>query len=196
MGDDTAVRFALNSLARYASEFGKEDARQQVENGLLAALESHSDTEVKTFLLNQLQLVGSNSMVDPVKKYLTNDQLAEPVVQALLALGGSNAAAAIMEAFPNVGESSKPTMIKALGELRYEPAVSVVTSAASSDNLNLLKTALMALAEIGSPTPTSCCLVQLKRQISSIALPMPQKLFWCTPTASAEKGEPNSVKKH
>jgi HEAT repeat protein len=151
MGDDTAVRFALNSLARYASEFGKENARQQVEKSLLAALESHSDTEVKTFLLNQLQLVGSNSMVDPVKKYLTNDQLAEPVVQALLALGGSNAATAIMEAFPNVGESSKPTMIKALGELRYEPAVSVVTSTASSDNLNLLKTALMALAEIGSP---------------------------------------------
>src|SRR5690554_5546479 len=56
-GNDTAVRFALNSLARYTSDFGKEDARQLVENGLLTALESQTDTEVKTFLLNQLNLV-------------------------------------------------------------------------------------------------------------------------------------------
>jgi hypothetical protein len=30
VGDDTAVRFAINSLARYTSNFGKKDARQLV----------------------------------------------------------------------------------------------------------------------------------------------------------------------
>src|SRR5690554_2892435 len=49
VGDDTAVRFAMNSLSRYASAFGREDARQVVENGLIEALKSHDDPEVKTF---------------------------------------------------------------------------------------------------------------------------------------------------
>ena len=86
VGDDTAVRFALNSLARYTSNFGKEDARQLVENGLLAAIEAQTDTEVRTFLLNQLNLVGSDKSVNAIKKYLENAELTEPVAQTMLAI--------------------------------------------------------------------------------------------------------------
>ncbi len=162
-GDDTAVRFAINGMTRYSSVFGREESRAMLEKNLLAALEKQSDTEVRTFLLNQLQLTGSNNIVDPLKKYLTNNQLAEPAVQALLSVGGSQAAAAVLEALPNAGESVKPTLIKALGEFGYEPAVSRIADAASTSNLNTLKTALMALAEIGSPDSYKLLLGAAKR---------------------------------
>ncbi|MEE4286801.1 MAG: hypothetical protein V2I31_11645, partial [Mariniphaga sp.] len=87
VGDDTAVRFAINSLARYASEFGRADDRDFVETSLLAALEEHSDVEVKTFLLNQLNLVGSDKSVNVIKKYLANEDLTEPAAQTLVAIG-------------------------------------------------------------------------------------------------------------
>lgn len=150
-GDDTAVRFALNSLARYASEFGKEDARQLVENGLLAALESQTDAEVRTFLLNQLNLVGSDKSVNSIKKYLENAELTEPVAQTLVVIGSENAAVALFENFPRASEEGKTTLTKALGELRYEPALRAITVVAGSENADLRKVALGALANIGNP---------------------------------------------
>ena len=54
-GDDTAVRFALNSFARYASQFGKTGERAFAEAYLLKALKAENNTEVSTFLMNQLK---------------------------------------------------------------------------------------------------------------------------------------------
>ena len=150
-GDDTAVRFAINSLARYTSNFGKKDARQLVENGLLAALEKHTDTEVKTFLLNQLNLAGSDKSVNAIKKYLENEELTEPVAQTLVAIGSENAAVALLENFPKASDKGKITIIKALGELRYEPALRAITVAAESENPDMRKVALGALANMGNP---------------------------------------------
>lgn len=151
VGDDTAVRFALNSLARYTSNFGKEDARQLVENGLLAAIEAQTDTEVRTFLLNQLNLVGSDKSVNAIKKYLENAELTEPVAQTMVAIGSENAAAALFENFPKANTEDKITLTRALGELRYEPALNAITVAAGSDNTNQRKVALGALASFGNP---------------------------------------------
>jgi HEAT repeat protein len=150
VGDDTAVRFAINSLARYASEFGREDARNLVETSLLAALEEHSDVEVKTFLLNQLNLVGSNNSVDVIKIYLADEELTEPVAQTLVAIGSENAAVALFENFPKASEEGKIIITKALGELRYEPALRAITVAAESENINLRKVALGTLANLGN----------------------------------------------
>ncbi len=149
-GDDTAVRFALNSLARYTSDFGKEDARQLVENGLLAALGVQTDAEVSTFLLNQLNLVGSDKAVNAIKKYLENEKLTEPVTQTLVAIGSETAAMALFENFPKVSDKGKVTLTKALGELRCEKALRPLTLAAESENQNLRKVALAALANIGN----------------------------------------------
>ena len=74
VGDDTAVRFALNSFARYASQFGKCEAKAYAEENLLKALKSQKDIEVKTFVLNQLNLVGGHNTIDAAKVYLTDEK--------------------------------------------------------------------------------------------------------------------------
>ncbi len=149
--DDTPVRFALNSLARYASDFGRENERSFVETGLLDALEEHSNTEVKTFLLNQLNLVAGNKSVNAIKKYLAEEALVEPTTQTLLSVGSENAATALFEALPQAGEEARITLTKALGELRYEQAVRPITHFADTENPALRKTTIGALANIGHP---------------------------------------------
>ena len=151
VGDDTAVRFAINNLARYASSFGKETAGRSVETNLLKALESQSDIEIKTFLLNQLNLVGGERSVDEVKNYLSDEKLVEPATQTLLSIGSQTAARALLEGLPNSSEQSKITLIKALGELQYGFAVNPVSAFAGTDNQSLQKAVYKALANIGNP---------------------------------------------
>lgn len=151
IGDDTAVRFAINSCARYASEFGKEEEQGFVEAQLIKALESQTDKDVKTFLLNQLNLVGGEKTIAAAKAYLTDDYLVEPATQTLLSIGGKTAAQAILEAFPNSSEKGKPTLIKALGELQCVDAVQLITPFVNDKNPAAQKVALQALANIGDP---------------------------------------------
>jgi HEAT repeat protein len=150
-GDDTAVRFAINSLARYASDFGKEEIKTSLETQLLQALESHSDTEVKTFLLNQLNLVASDKSVDAIKKYLSEKELTEPATQTLTRVGSEKAAWALFEALPNAGDdATKTTLINALGVLQYRQAADAIAHFAETENPVLRKAALAALANIGA----------------------------------------------
>lgn len=150
-GDDTSVRFAINSLARYASVFGKENARAMVETGLLTALEKQTDDEVRTFILHQLNLIGTDATVHGIKKYLADEILIEPVVQTLLYIGTDSAAGVLFEYVNKSSEEGKIILIKALGALRFEKALEPITSFASSENTHLRKVSLGALANIGSP---------------------------------------------
>jgi len=151
VGDDTAVRFGMNCLARYASKFGMEEVRNFVETSLLEALDVSSDTEVKTFLLNQLNLVAGDKSVNFIKKYLADEELIEPTTQTLLSIGSANAARVLLDVFSQAGEPAKVTIAKALGELRYEEALLPITKLVSTENKALRKATLTALASIGHP---------------------------------------------
>jgi len=74
-GNDTAVRFALNAVAAFASK-APEPKRALAERSLITALGGASDVEVRTFLLSQLRLVGR-----------------EPAVKAAAATGRTNSTA-------------------------------------------------------------------------------------------------------
>ncbi len=151
VGDDTAARFAINSLARYVSSFDREDARNKVEAELLKALEDHTDTEIKTFILNQLNLAGSNKSVKAVKKYLVVKDLGEPAAQTMVAIASPDAAMALYEALSGASDENRITLIRSLGEVRCEKAVRTISSFAGSADTDMRKAALYALANIGHP---------------------------------------------
>ncbi|MCF6357162.1 MAG: HEAT repeat domain-containing protein, partial [Draconibacterium sp.] len=151
VGDDTAVRFAINSLARYASQFGKEEARAFAEDNILIALKAAKDTEVKTFLLNQLNMVGSEKCIAEVSAYLTETELCEPATQTLLALRIKKVAKNIMAALPSVEGKNRATLVRALGTLKCQHAVDKITPFVNSGKPCMQKTVLAALANIGVP---------------------------------------------
>ena len=82
-GNDTAVRFALNAVAVYASQAG-EPKRALAERAFCAALGSASDTEVRTFLLSQLRPVGRDAAVKAASPLLADAALVEPATQLML----------------------------------------------------------------------------------------------------------------
>lgn len=150
-GDDTAVRFCLNSLSRYVSEFGHEKERDFVEAQMLKALESKTDKQVKTFLMNELNLIAGEKTVEAFKKYLTDEELAEPATQTILSVGGKSVAHALLEALPGTPEKCKPTLMKGLGELKCTGAVKQITPFVNDKNPATRKVALAALANIADP---------------------------------------------
>ena len=150
-GDDTAVRFCINSLSRYVSEFGHEKERDFVEAQILKALESKTDKQVKTFLMNELNLIAGEKTIEALKKYLTDEELAEPATQTMLSVGGKSAAHAMLEALPGAPEKCKPTLMRGLGELKCTGAVKQITPFVNDKTPATQKVALAALANIADP---------------------------------------------
>jgi HEAT repeat protein len=150
-GDDTAVRFAINSCSRFASEFGKEKEKDFVEDQLLKALKSQQNKDVKTFLLNELNMVAGDKAITEVKIYLTDDFLAEPATQTILSVGGKTAAGALLDVLPKANDKTQSTLVKALGELQCVGAVQQITAFVNDKNPETKKVALEALANIGDP---------------------------------------------
>ncbi|RAJ10075.1 uncharacterized protein DUF1080 [Arenibacter echinorum] len=151
-GDDTKARYAIQSVAIYS---GGEESKIQngvVENALLNALGSASNNEVKTFLMDRLIYVGTDVSVPALSKYLSNNDLFKPALAALTAIGTTDASLAILEA-TEVGDVNKQAaFIEALGALQFIPAEEVLKARVNSSSKIVQQRALMALAEIGSPT--------------------------------------------
>lgn len=149
VGDDTAVRFALNSFARYASQFGKCEVRTFAEDNFLKALEEQKDIEVKTFIMNQLNLVASKKSIPALGAYLTNNELCEPATQTLLSLELKIVAKEFGAAFPKVKGKTLATIVRGLGEVKCEGSIDKITPLINAKEPWMQKTALAALANIG-----------------------------------------------
>ena len=93
-GNDTAVRFALNAVAAYASK-SAEPKRALAERAFVAALGTATDVEVRTFVLRQLRLVGRDAAVKAATPLLADDNLVEPATQLMLTVKGLPARAAL-----------------------------------------------------------------------------------------------------
>ncbi|HOZ47837.1 MAG TPA: DUF1080 domain-containing protein [Candidatus Hydrogenedentes bacterium] len=150
-GDDVNVRYALSGLAKYVSLGSRGDARTMVEGAFLAGLDAAQDAEVKAFLMRQLGLAGTAASVAPLAAYLGDDRLCEPATQALTAIGGPEATAALLGALDGATGARRATIIKALGELRCAVAAAKIVVDAASEDWNTRWTALYALAEIADP---------------------------------------------
>jgi HEAT repeat protein len=155
-GNDTAVRFALNSVAVFASQFGSEPKRELAEKALIGALSTASDPEVKTFLLSQLRLVGRDAAVAAAAPYLLDATLAEPAAQFMLSAASAAARQALLSALGQAKDAPQVTIVKALGELKAAGAQRAILPFATAPGLPLRKAALAALASIaGSDSYTA-----------------------------------------
>jgi len=96
-GDDTKARYAIQSVAIYSGGQQSKIQNSHVESALLKALESSSNKEVNTFLIDRLIYVGTDVSVPVLSKYLSNSDLFKPALAALTAIGTTDAAMAILK---------------------------------------------------------------------------------------------------
>jgi len=150
-GEDSQVRYALNGVAVHVSRSGAEDERQMFALALIRALDSVQDSEVKAFLIQQLQLTGKSESVKPLSQFLEERRLCEPATQALLAIRTPEAEKALLKSLGKVPEENRITIVKALGEFHSRAAVKKIIKYAESGDESLRRVALYALADIGDP---------------------------------------------
>ncbi|MBI9061253.1 MAG: DUF1080 domain-containing protein [Marinilabiliaceae bacterium] len=162
-GDDTAVRFVLNSLARYTSGLQSDEFRSLVETEFIKALDKKSDKEVKAFFIRQLNLVGKQASIEKAKTYLTDNKLCEPATQLLLTIGTTEAETVLYDALSTARDENRITIIKALGELKSNQAHATILALEGSNDVNLQKVVLAALASIGNPESYSTLLNAAKK---------------------------------
>ncbi|HIA47470.1 MAG TPA: hypothetical protein EYN96_05745 [Candidatus Hydrogenedentes bacterium] len=120
-GDDTAVRTALNGIAKYASRPGAEKQRKTFENAALTALPTLASDEAKAFTIRQLEVAGGDASVTVLADLLRDAALAQPSITVLQIIATPKAKASIHSALGNTDSAKiNAALIKALGELRND----------------------------------------------------------------------------
>ncbi len=150
-GSDTAVRYAMNAMAVYAARAGNEPKRALAERALVAALGAATDTEVKTFLLSQLRVVGRDPAVKAASGLLGTADLVEPATQLLLTVKGPLARTALVSALDKAQGPARITIVKAIGELGAVEANAKLLAFAADPDPAMRRPALAALARLASP---------------------------------------------
>ncbi len=150
--DDTAVRFAVDSLTIYANRPGAPEKERFVfARALLETLERQTDPEVKAFLIEQIRVAGRAEAIKPLAKYLGDKRLAGPAARALGTLHTPGAEAALLKSLRLAASGDRIAVVDALAGYRSRKAAEGILPFAESPNPVLRTAALRALASIGDP---------------------------------------------
>lgn len=149
-GDDAAVRFAVNGLAKYVSTGLREEERELVANSIVQAIRRQTDADAKAFLIRQLEVAGGNESVPSLGAYLSNERLCDPAASALVAIGTQDAAEALAAALPDARGACIGAIAKSLGELRHEASAPVLIEIANGEDPQSAALARYALANMGA----------------------------------------------
>ncbi len=148
-GNDTQARFALESLAQYAGAQNREMEQKLVESSILAALEKATDKQVKAFFLRRLQYCGGSATIASMEEYLNSTDLYEPALAALFSVGSADAGKLILKCVQDKSDQQLLSIVKVLGQLKYQPAESFLIDLAKTSKVALLKHVYASLANIG-----------------------------------------------
>ena len=149
--DDSLARYALEAAGTYAMRLGGDKDRDLYARAVIKALKSAPDPDVKMFLIGRLQQAGGPESLEPLGRLLSDRRLADPAVQALLAIRAPGTDKALIKAIGRSEETNTASLLQALGELRSREAVGRIISYASRQDSNIREAAQIALANIGDP---------------------------------------------
>ena len=158
-GDDAQIRYAISGLVWYASRENR--LKTPLEKGLCAAIPKAASDEIRDFLFIQLQYVAGEGSVETATAYLGNPRLCDAAARVLVRVGSNAAGKALLDALPAAKGAQQVALVQALGELRYKPAVDVITPLAGTREANLQKAVLYSLSAIADPKSGKVLLAQL-----------------------------------
>jgi hypothetical protein len=126
----------------------EEKARRAFALTLAAQLGGDKPKAVQKYLIRQLQVAGGKEVVPELGKMLVDQELYEPAVQALVAIG-DGAAEQLRNTLPKVNGKMKLTIIQNLGVLRDAESVGELKNALGDDDRKIRLAAGWGLANIG-----------------------------------------------
>ncbi len=153
-------RYAVSLLTHYATT---SDEKAKIERAYLEALKKATSTEVKAYFMDNLKWIGSNESVSTLKDYINDAELFDPAVSALVSIGTEDARNEILNALTNNQVvATQVKLIKAMGRLKYQPALEAISKFTTSENLIVKRQALWSVALFGDASSSPVLLQQAK----------------------------------
>ena len=147
---DANPRYAVDGLSLHVSRpGGAEKERLLYVGALLVALDKAPDTDVRAFIITQVQIAGKGETVKSLARYIKDPRLGEPATRALLTIRTPEAEKALLMSLGLSSGMNRTAIVKALGDLKSRAAVERILPLADSRDDGLREAALQALAEIG-----------------------------------------------
>ena len=152
------AKYTLHAVALYSARPGAAGDRAMAAGALAKHLAKTHSAELKAFVLRQLQWCGRADDVAAMAPLLGDERLCEPTAQALAAIGGDKATAALRAAMAEAKGKRRATIIMALGRLGDAAAAPAVRALAQTPDRNIHLAALYALANAGDAEAADLCL--------------------------------------
>lgn len=142
-GGDSQARHAIHAMVMRVGGEKEKAARQSVARSLAASLEGDRPKPIQSFVIAQLQLVGSEPEAAAVGKKLLDAELTETAAQALLAIG---AAEPFRAALPQATGKQRIVIVHGLGTLKDKSSADALKKLLDEEDVRL--TAAWALANL------------------------------------------------
>jgi HEAT repeat protein len=150
-GDDIRPRFAVASLSRYLSQYGKEQEKAKWEQLCISFAINRKDYTVKDFFMKQLQVVGTDASVEAMKVYLSDTNLCSPALAVISSVKGPLSEKVLSEALKDKTLPCAAAVMNTLALMKSDIAVNEFIAWSSNSDKNIKASAYNALAQTGNP---------------------------------------------
>ena len=147
-GSDLAALAPIEDAA--TASHGKPEARQDLENRLIAALKGTLTRDAQDYICRKLAHVGTAAAVPTLAGLLLNKGNSHMARFALEQIPAPEAAAALRDALPKVSGDLKVGVISSIGARRDRSAVAALSGLLADSDASVARAATLALGAIGS----------------------------------------------
>jgi HEAT repeat protein len=147
-GDDVKAHYALHCMALHVCKLKNDRSRRRFARTLTSQIGGDRLKEVQKYLIRELQVAGGKEAVEALGSVLLDEDLCEPAVQALVAIG-DGAAEQFLKALPKVRGKCRLTILQNLGVVRASESVGALKEAVNDEDKAVRIAAVWSLANIG-----------------------------------------------
>ena len=151
-GDDLQVRAAISGLALYAAQGSNPAHKNKIAQEFRTAIQDAKHDEIKDFLMIQWQYVAGDESVETAAQYLQSARLSDAAARVLVRIGTDAAGNAMQKALTKATGAQQVSIVKALGDMRYQPALGAITALSATPDPALSKVVFHSLAQIADPS--------------------------------------------
>ncbi|PMP96166.1 MAG: hypothetical protein C0168_03450 [Candidatus Aminicenantes bacterium] len=146
--DDSLVRYALDGLINLSNQNTYKKYRRQLAADILENCRHLQSDEVKAFLLQEIELIITDSNLNQLRPFLRNSALTEITVRAMLRGSSQEAENILVKELDHLPGNSIQPVIQALGLIKSKKAGPKLRRFAESPDPEIKNLALTALVEI------------------------------------------------
>jgi hypothetical protein len=147
-GTDIAVLAPID--AAVAETHDKPEARQDLENRLIAALKSDISRDAKDYVCRKLTIVGTAASAGPLAALLPDENHSHMARFALERIRAAEAGQVLRDALPSLSGKLKIGVISSIGDRHDAAATAALGALLADSDPAMARAAALALGDIGT----------------------------------------------